>query len=109
MSLVTTILRYFVPRSLVSAITQTPASGPFELVTMPPILSASTETPLMPACADSLRGFAWVRTMAEAIASPDNNSPIPKALFILLSRIESLLNAIIMTCPPGFPVHEIPE
>src|ERR1019366_4197825 len=41
-SSVTTILRNLVPKSVVSAITHTPASGPFELVTTPPILSGPT-------------------------------------------------------------------
>src|SRR6266705_4204387 len=43
-SSVTTILANFVGRSLVSAITHTPASGPFELVTTPPMSSASIAT-----------------------------------------------------------------
>src|SRR6476659_3422746 len=34
----------FVGKSVVSAITQTPASGPFELVTTPPISAARTST-----------------------------------------------------------------
>src|SRR5215472_15557628 len=40
-SSVTAIFAKRVPRSLVSAITQTPASGPKRLVTMPPMSSAS--------------------------------------------------------------------
>src|SRR6476661_4346313 len=43
-SSVTTIRANFVGRSVVSAITQTPASGPFELVTTPPISVARTST-----------------------------------------------------------------
>jgi hypothetical protein len=38
---VTTIFAYFVGRSLVSAITQTPASGPFGPVTVPEISFAA--------------------------------------------------------------------
>src|ERR1019366_2764557 len=41
LSSVTTILAYLVGRSLVSAMTQTPASGPCAPVTVPPISSAS--------------------------------------------------------------------
>jgi hypothetical protein len=37
LSSVTTVFAYFVGRSVVSAMTHTPASGPFELVTTPPI------------------------------------------------------------------------
>src|SRR6516162_9394634 len=43
-SFVTTIFAYFVGRSMVSAITQTPASGPFVPVTTPPMSSSSTAT-----------------------------------------------------------------
>src|SRR5262249_54053146 len=43
-SSVTTIFANFVVRSLVSAITQTPASGPLAPVTTPPISSASIRT-----------------------------------------------------------------
>jgi hypothetical protein len=62
---VTTILRNFVPK-VVSAITQTPASGPLELVTTPPMLSASTETLFPAACAAAgfFRGAASIRTIA---------------------------------------------
>jgi hypothetical protein len=41
---VTTIFANFVGRSVVSAITHTPASGPFELVTTPPMSSESIAT-----------------------------------------------------------------
>jgi hypothetical protein len=41
---VTTILRSGVGSSVVSAITQTPASGPFGPVTTPPMSSASVLT-----------------------------------------------------------------
>jgi hypothetical protein len=41
---VTTILANFVGRSEVSAITHTPDSGPFELVTTPPMSSGSIAT-----------------------------------------------------------------
>src|ERR1051325_9798085 len=48
---VTTILVYFVGRSFVSAITQTPASGPFGPATMPTMSSPSvTGDGAMPAC-----------------------------------------------------------
>src|SRR5215471_1620221 len=43
-SSVITILAKRVGRSIVSAMTQTPASGPFALETMPPMSSASTAT-----------------------------------------------------------------
>src|SRR5258706_15869601 len=44
LSSVTTILAYLVGSSVVSAITQTPASGPCAPVTVPPISLAPTET-----------------------------------------------------------------
>src|SRR5665213_2307739 len=46
LSSVTTILAYLVGRSLVSAMTQMPASGPCAPVTVPPISSASMVTGL---------------------------------------------------------------
>src|SRR6266571_5172437 len=51
-SSVTTIFAKRVGWSIVSAMTQTPASGPFELETTPPISSESTGTAATPAAAD---------------------------------------------------------
>src|SRR5262249_49526905 len=45
-----TILTNLVGRSVVSAITQTPASGPFRLVTMPPRSLSPTLTPAGAVC-----------------------------------------------------------
>src|SRR6266566_6692183 len=50
LSSVTTILMYLVGSSLVSAITQTPASCPLELVTTPPISVFPTRTVLALPC-----------------------------------------------------------
>jgi hypothetical protein len=52
---VTTILAKRVPSSVVSAITQTPASGPNRLVTTPPMSSPSIAT----AAAVCWAGFCW--------------------------------------------------
>src|SRR5262249_43923628 len=49
-SSVTTILTNLVGRSVVSAITQTPASGPLALVTMPPRSLSPTVTPTGALC-----------------------------------------------------------
>jgi hypothetical protein len=55
---------------VVSAITHTPASGPFELVTTPPMLSAPTETELATACAAALdRDAASILAITEAVTA----------------------------------------
>src|SRR5262249_32631790 len=57
-SSVTTILTNFVGRSLVSAITQTPASGPFALVTTPAISSGSIAIEPLGVCPASVARLA---------------------------------------------------
>ena len=52
-SSVVTILMSRVGKSVVSATTQTPASGPFDLVTTPPMSSASIATVVVPCWASS--------------------------------------------------------
>ena len=54
-------LTSLVPRSVVSAITQTPASGPFELVTTPPISSLS----MLTAARSALAGGMSVEAMLD--------------------------------------------
>src|SRR5215831_16624122 len=56
----------FVGNSVVSAMTQTPASGPLLLVTTPPISLARTSTP----CARSLLGAAMTKTAKMKITNP---------------------------------------
>ena len=75
-SSVTTILANSVGRSLVSAITQTPASGPLAPVTTPPIALAPTwmAASVAATCADAGR---------PARSSTSANGIAPRALFIL--------------------------
>jgi hypothetical protein len=70
--------------SFVSAITHTPASGPFELVTTPEITSASTAAGR--GCAAPLGlGRASVRTIATTAIAP-NAAEIP-IVFQMVMRI----------------------
>src|SRR5579871_1226950 len=64
-SLVTTDLAYLVGRSVVSAITQTPASGPLGPVTWPPMESGLTDSAFCCALAGPLHAIANA-----AIAAP---------------------------------------
>ncbi len=68
----TTILRYLVGRSVVSAITQTPASGPLALVTTPPMSLPLTATRIAAACAAALAplGAASMRAIAAIKINP---------------------------------------
>jgi hypothetical protein len=72
---VTTILANFVGKSVVSAITQTPASGPFDPLTVPPISLAETLT----TGAALLSDTAKLRTIG--------NSHRLKIQFMLISKI----------------------
>src|SRR6185312_15052050 len=65
LSSVTTILAYLVGRSPVSAITQTPASGPFDPVTTPPI---SVAPMLTAGCCARAGSMANAATAADSIA-----------------------------------------
>jgi hypothetical protein len=75
---------------VVSAITHTPASGPFELVTTPPMLSAPTAMPFVSDCAGGalVLGRASVRTIADITPNVNNTNTID--LFIQIGRIASL-------------------
>src|ERR1041385_6098344 len=61
---VTTILAKRVGRSVVSAMTQAPASGPFELETTPPISSGSRATAAVADCPALVTIGASVQTKA---------------------------------------------
>src|SRR5262249_9297575 len=74
-SSVTTILANLVGRSVVSAITQTPASGPFGPLTTPPMSSASIAT--WPAAAP-----CWARTV---VAGPVNHNPTAAIAIALIA------------------------
>ncbi len=71
-SSVTTILRNLVGSSVVSAITHTPASGPFALVTTPPMSVGPTETWLASSCGLTA---AWAVRSARPIAITAANTP----------------------------------
>src|SRR6476646_5193091 len=93
-SSVTTILANFVGRSVVSAITHTPASGPLALVTTPP---RSDEPMLTPGgaldCAESGAGSALrAAAMTIAVALRSNFPTVPMSDFSLpLFRPTALL------------------
>src|SRR5436309_12937141 len=86
-SSVTTILMNRVGRSLVSAITQTPASGPFALVTAPP------RSPAPMRIAGSPLGWAlnraWEENRSTAMPTPTAQRPNVRVvlIFILLNRL----------------------
>src|SRR3954463_15025668 len=82
-SSVTTILTNFVGSSVVSAITQTPASGPLGPVTTPPRSSGSTWTAPSPA-ACSARVCAIATTSIAASSAATN--PDPKTRFVFMAR-----------------------
>jgi len=63
---VTTILANFVGSSDVSAITHTPASGPFELVTTPPMSSGSIATVAALLCCALTQGNEAISTLPTA-------------------------------------------
>src|SRR5687767_1134985 len=76
-SSVTTILANFVGRSVVSAITHTPASGPFVLVTTPPMSSGSRATVAAGRC----RALTQVNEVARTTAAANDARPgFPRAL-----------------------------
>jgi hypothetical protein len=83
--------------------TQTPASGPFELVTVPPMSSEFMETVLAPACAAALLlGLASVRTIAKTTTEPHNKRPNTTDRLIQFVRIEFLLSQLARACTALF-------
>src|SRR6516162_375888 len=85
-----------VGRSLVSAITQTPASGPFGPVTTPPISVAPILTP---------GGACWADSCAGAAASKAAASTIGAAFRRNLPLI-LMVNAPLHRCSIGMPAIE---
>src|SRR5215468_5414990 len=79
----------FVGRSVVSAMTQTPASGPFGPVTTPPMSSASMATAV------------WARSWAGARA---RSPATPIAATLKYSLVLSLIGALLVDCCRMAPV-----
>src|SRR5262249_49751605 len=69
-----------VGRSFVSAITQTPASGPFGLVTTPPRSLSPILTPAGGGCCAWTGADGAPRRAAIAIAATPNNRPVPMVI-----------------------------
>src|SRR6266478_1459391 len=78
-SSVTSILTNLVGRSVVSAITQTPASGPFVLVTTPPISSLSMRTTV------SCWLLSWRGHEAKKAAIPTATIPKDNSLLVFMT------------------------
>src|SRR6266568_562486 len=85
-SSVTTILMNRVGRSVVSAITQTPASGPFALVTTPPISLLPMSTAALVRCGVLIPGGDAANNTSIPSASRATND----AVFICPSSMESI-------------------
>src|SRR5207247_1932193 len=89
----------FVPSSVVSAMTQTPASGPFVLVTTPPMSSASICTAAGGACCVDGRVTGQA---ANTAARPTTAAPEYTNLFVTIAGSPR-------GSGQGFRRHDLPQ
>ncbi|TMQ26806.1 MAG: hypothetical protein E6K82_03295 [Candidatus Rokuibacteriota bacterium] len=95
----TTILANLVARSVVSAITHTPASGPFGPVTTPPMSSLSMGTAPPAACCAPSSSAEPTHTTAIANAAKPKYSAVFILMAPLLSRAPSTVHPSCVQSP----------
>ena len=95
----TTILANFVGSSVVSAITHTPASGPFALVTTPPMSSGSIATVALGCCARTQGNEATSRLATAIELTSRIYTPIHVLLQTRLFRRGAIARVLLTSAP----------